>query len=241
MIQLSNSESRTLCKRVFTALDYPAGADSELADAIVWLAATGVYPLSRWAQWLSHLQLESEPADSDHSSSQFKSTLTITREFDLTSLLQASDALVGSCIQNESESELKYSEPKFWHLLLPLILKRSQFKFIFQLTSPPLRCVVLNGELWSNYQLANLKDWQETECCKVRCRGLHSDEVQSMFDRTGLEHHFSCESIRTLSSQRIEIDLRSFKVLKQKAAESFVPNSELSRSSGAGAEVDDSD
>ena len=39
---------------------------------------------------------------------------------------------------------------------------------------------------------------------------------------------------------RIEIDKGSFWTLKQKASASFVPNSELSRRNGAGAEVEDS-
>lgn len=240
VIELSNSESRTLCRRVFSALNYPAGADAELADSIVWLAAVEICPLLYWAEQLP--QLEFEPAKGTRviTSQPLASGLNLACDANLMVLVQAVDTLVAKVIQAESESELSYSNPKFARLLLPLILVRSQLNLAFQLNLAPFRCVVVKGELWSNAPLAALKAELETELCLVKCVHLESTAGLSMFKQSELEHHLNCQSIRTISSQRIRIDARSFQLLKQKAAQSFVPNSELSRSSGAGAEVDDS-
>ena len=63
---------------------------------------------------------------------------------------------------------------------------------------------------------------------------------KSDVEYSGLDLKFRTEEKSEFGSNRIEVDEGSFWTLKQKAAESFVPNSELSRRSGAGAEVDDS-
>ncbi len=238
MVRLSISESITLCRRVFSALPFPPGSGIELANAVVWLAAARAVPLRYFAELLPHLQ----SASSEPFSLEVSAAVRSYRIEDptLLHLLEVIDCLTSSAIRFQGRYIAVIAGCYYSSLLLPLALSRSQLGVSFKLDISALSIVIESGELWANMDPMAEEIWQKPEECTITGVSGGSESDRASFDRGGLSHHFSQEDLRTRSSQRIAIDKESYKLLKQKAAEAFVPNSDISRRSGAGAEVDDS-
>ncbi len=223
-VQLSNSECCTLTRRVLSALGFSPGADIEIGNALVWLAATDIFPLKYLADLLPELQRE--PA---------------TESLNILSLIETLDRLAAVAGSLDKACTARVKNSKVIALLLPLALARSKLNLCFLLQLPKSRIIIENGEIWSAEETFWTRDWQDSKEVLVVCVSNQMSLDVSLFDKTGLNWHFSQSKLQSLSSRRINIDFESLQILKRKAAESFVPNSDLSRGSGAGAEVDDND
>lgn len=223
-VQLSNSECCTLTRRVLSALGIPPGADIEIGSALVWLAATDTVPLKLLADLLPELQHESE-----------------THSFNALSLTETLDRLAAVAGSFNQACTARVNGSKVVALLLPLALARSKLDLCFRLQMPKSWIIIENGEIWTSEETFWTRDWQDSKEVLVVCVSKKLSHDLSLFDKTGLDWHFSHSKLQSLSSRRINIDFESLQKLKTKAAESFVPNSDLSRRSGAGAEVDDND
>lgn len=223
-VQLSNSECCTLTRRVLSALGIPPGADIEIGSALVWLAATDTVPLKSLADLLPELQQESE-----------------TDRFNILTLIETLDRLAAAAGSFDQACTARVNSSKVVTLLLPLALSRSKLGLCFRLQLPKSWIIIENGEIWTSEETFWTRDWQDSKEVLVVCVSNQLSGELSLFDKTGLNWHFSQSKLQSLSARRINIDLESLKILKTKAAESFVPNSDLSRRSGAGAEVDDND
>ncbi len=223
-VQLSNSECCTLTRRVLSALGIPPGADIEIGNALVWLAATDTVPLRFLANLLPELQREPE-----------------TESLKILSLIETLDRLAAGAGSLAKACTARVKNSKEIALLLPLVLARSNLDLCFLLQLPKSRIVIENGEIWTAEELFWTRNWQDSREVLVVCVPNQLSIDLSLFDKTGLNWHFSQSKLQSLSSRRINIDSESLQTLKKKAAESFVPNSDLSRRSGAGAEVDDND
>lgn len=223
-VQLSNSECCTLTRRVLSALGIPPGADIEIGNALVWLAATGTVPLNFLADLLPELQREPE-----------------TQSLNILSLIETLDRLAAVAGSLDKACTARVKNSKVIALLLPFALARSKLNLCFRLQLPKSGIIIENGEIWAAEESFWTRDWQDSKEVLVVCVSNQLSSNLSLFDKTGLNWHFSQTKLQSLSSQRINIDFESLQILKRKAAESFVPNSDLSRRSGAGAEVDDND
>ena len=223
-VQLSNSECCTLTRRVLSALGMPSGVDIEIGNALVWLAATDTVSLKFLADLLPDIQHESE-----------------TESFNILSLIETLDRLAAVAGSFDRACTAKVKSSKVVALLLPLALSRSQLGLCFRLQLPKSRIIIENGEIWAGEEMFWTRDWQDSKEVLVLCVSNKLSFDLSLFDKSGLNWHFSQSKLQNLSSRRINIDAESLQNLKRKAAESFVPNSDLSRRSGAGAEVDDND
>ncbi len=223
-VQLSNSECCTLTRRVLSALGIPPGADIEIGNALVWLAATDTVPLKFLADLLPELQREPE-----------------TESLNTLYLIETLDRLAAVAGSLNKACTARVENSKAIALLLPLALARSNLNLCFRLQLPNSRIIIENGEIWTAEESFWTRDWQDSKEILVVCVSNQLSVDLSFFDKTGLNWHFSQSKLQSLSSRRISIDLESIQILKKKAAESFVPNSDLSRRSGAGAEVDDND
>ncbi len=223
-VQLSNSECCTLTRRVLSALGMPPGADIEIGNALVWLAATDTVPLKFMADLLPEWQHESE-----------------TESFNILNLIETLDRLAAVAGSFDKACSARVKSSNAIALLLPLALSRSKLSLCFRLQLPESRIIIVNGEIWTSEETFWTRDWQNSKEVLVVCVSDQMSFNLSMFDKTGLNRHFSQTKLRNFSSRRINIDSETLQILKRKAAESFVPNSDLSRRSGAGAEVDDND
>lgn len=221
-VQLSNSECCTLTRRVLSALGIPPGADIEIGSALVWLAATDTVPLQLLADLLPKLQHESD-------------------RFNILSLIETLDRLAAVANSFDQACTARVNSSKVIALLLPLALSRSKLNLCFRLQLPKSRIIIENGEIWTAEETLWSRDWQGSKEVLVVCVSNQLSIDLSLFDKSGLNWHFSQSKLQSLSSRRVHIDLGSLQKLKRKAAESFVTNSDLSRRSGAGAEVDDND
>ena len=223
-VQLSNSECCTLTRRVLSALGIPPGADIEIGNALVWLAATDTVPLKFLVDLLPELQREPE-----------------TQCLNILSLIETLDRLAAFAGSLDKASSARVKKSKAIALLLPLALARSNLNLCFRLQLPKSRIIIENGEIWSAEKTLWIRNWHHSNEVLVVCVSNQLASDLSLFNKTGLNWHFSQSKLQSLSSRRINIDFESLQILKRKAAESFVPNSDLSRRSGAGAEVDDND
>jgi len=223
-VKLSNSECCTLTRRVLSALGIPPGADIEIGNALVWLAATDTVPLKFLADLLPELQRETE-----------------TQCHNILSLIETLDRLTAFAGSLDKASSARVKNSKAIALLLPLALARSKLNLCFRMQLPKSRIIIENGEIWTAEETLWTRDWQDSEEVLIVCVSNQLSIDLTLFDKTGLNWHFNHSKLQSLSSRRINIDFESLQILKRKAAESFVPNSDLSRRSGAGAEVDDND
>lgn len=225
---------------MFTALGFPAGSDTEIADAIVWLASMGIVSLSQLAESLPSLRYSADTDDSSHWLSCAEFEITMNPSIEHLLLTEVADALCASATRRNRPSRATIRNMQNAALLLPIALQRSLDRVRFEIVLSEIQIIIQNGQLWSNCDLENACDIQAKNFGVVICTGSGEMGGKSDFDYSGLDFKFRTEKTSEFGSNRIEIDEGSYWTLKQKAAESFVPNSELSRRSGAGAEVDDS-
>ena len=236
VIELSNSESRTLCKRVFSALQYPAGSDTEIADSFVWLAAMGLVPLSYLAESLSVLHYSPTGQIDDPS---VTADELLSNQHNLLSLIDTIDTLTAQTVQERQPGTATIAASNFAMLLLPLIVTRSRVNLVYQLDLLSSPVLATNGSLWSREELSGFNCDSSSKSGTLVCALNDSNAEGSVLDQGDFAFHLDQSQIETMSSRRITIDLDSYAILKQKAAESFVPNSEYSRTSGAGADTSD--
>ena len=225
---------------MFTALGFPAGSDTEIANAIVWLASMGIVPLSQLAENLPSLRYSTETDISFLWLSSAEFEITINPSIEHLLLTEVADILGACAVHQRRPIQATIRNMRNAALLLPITLQRSLDNVRFEIVLSDFRTIVENGQLWSNNDLENARDIQLMKIGVVTCSGSGELSGKSDVEYSGLDLKFRTEEKSEFGSNRIEIDEGSYCTLKQKAAESFVPNSELSRRSGAGAEVDDS-
>ena len=225
---------------MFTALGFPAGSDTEIANAIVWLASMGIVPLSQLAENLPSLRYSTDTDKSFRWFSSAEFEITINPSIEHLLLTEVADILGASVARQRRPIQATIRNMRNAALLLPITLQRSLDNVRFEIVLSDFRTIVENGQLWSNYDLENARDIQLIEFGVVTCSGSGEMSGKSDVESSGLDLKFRTGEKSEFGSNRIEVDEGSFLTLKQKAVESFVPNSELSRRSGAGAEVDDS-
>ena len=225
---------------MFTALGFPAGSDTEIANAIVWLASMGIVPLSQLAENLPFLRYSTDTDKSFRWLSSAEFEITVNPSIEHLLLTEVADILGACAARQNRPSRATTRNMRNAALLLPITLQRSLGNVRFEIVLSEFRTIVENGQLWSNYDLENACDIQLMKIGVVTCSGSGELSGKSDVESSGLDLKFRTEEKSEFGSNRIEVDEGSFLTLKQKAVESFVPNSELSRRSGAGAEVDDS-
>ncbi len=241
MVWLSHSESVTLCRRVFTALDYPAGADFELAKVIVWLAATRILPLRYFANSLPCLYYQATAVDSTpppNFAAHHSVEITIDN---LVCLIETIDLLTAYVIQRKERGRVNVSASNYLATLIPLALARADLGVTFRMIVADNCMVIAKQQIWADFNLRQVDFWRQQKNGVIDCAVTCSQAIPSAFNRVDLNEYYNPLVLQSVSSQRIAIDADSLHRLKNKASESFVPNSELSRRSGAGAEVDDND
>lgn len=226
---------------MFTALGFPAGSDSEIADAIVWLAAMRIVPLSHLAEHLPSLRYGPDTDDKIRSLPCVEFEVTVDQAIEHLLLIEIADALCACAIRHSCSTRATIRNMRNAALLLPIALRRSLENMRFEIKLSDFRAIVESGQIWTNFNLENADRLQLQSNGVVTCSSRGAIDGELDFKLSGLKLIFPAEGQSESGPIRIETKKDILWTLKQKATESFVPNSELSRRSGAGAEVDDSE
>ena len=241
-MDLSKSETSTLCLRYFSAVNLPPGADAEVAESVVWLASHG-YPV------LENLTQSVQEFNS------FQSIWTqLERESELGAVdvgelfcgawVAIADWLIARCAKSQSrEIQVRFRNVKDSYFFLPLLLGRSSQGFEFEIESTICQAVFSRGKFWTNTATDQMSFVGHTDTVSIRCARVYgSDQSESpQYFVVRSDMHLFGERPNEKERARIELADEVYWKLKKVAAKCFVPASDQSRQRGAGAEVDDSD
>ena len=156
---------------MFTALGFPAGSDTEIANAIVWLASMEIVPLSQLAENLPSLRYSTETDISFRWSSSAEFEITINPSVEHLILTEVADILGASVARQRCPIQATIRNMRNAALLLPITLQRSLDHVRFEIVLSDFRTIVENGQLWSNYDLENARDIQSNKFGVVTCSG----------------------------------------------------------------------
>ena len=234
-VSLSASEVRVLCRRIFFALDLPAGADIEVSESILWLQVHGFSALEQLHGDLPALQQNSYGSIRLTGDSDTQLTLDIQDDLGYFSLIESIDLICSRAFNSDDFAVASIQGVKNVLLMFPLMIRRSLNHLEFELNSGDCRAVCSAGKLWLNADCFKKVRVCGAETVTMRAARSQIAENLPSFDSDSLQLQADAEDLRT------RINFSVYRELKEAAAKSFVPSSEQSRSRGAGAEVDDND
>ena len=241
-MDLSISETKLLCRRVLSAAGTPAGVDSEAAEAIVWLASQGFPALEDL--FYSLPELKQDPGNARQLQFGHNESLNISLKSDsgYITLLQIIDSLCArSDFQESQNSRASIHDVGNLALLLPLMLRRSKDGYEFHMQWDTGRVVAEMGNLWLSAPIDRICDVKFNDRVDIQCTCLNNGNSDNPSSYSELKLEPFDEFRSATSRRRIQIADELYWDLKEAAAQSFVPASDLSRQRGAGAEVDDND
>ena len=241
-MDLSISETKLLCRRVISAAGTPAGVDSEVAEAIVWLVSQGFPALEDLFCSLPELKQDSRNARQLRFGHDESLNISLKSDSGYITLLQTIDSLCArSAFQESQDSHASIHDVRNLALLLPLLLRRSKDGYEFHMQWNTGQVVAEMGSLWLSAPIDRICDVKIDDRVDIQCTCLHNvgSGNPSNYSELSLEQFDEYQS--ATSFRRIQIADELYWDLKEVVAQSFVPASDLSRQRGAGAEVDDSD
>ncbi len=241
-MDLSISETKLLCRRVLSAAGVPAGVDSDAAEAIVWLASQGFPALEDLFCSIPELKQDSRNARQLQFGHDESLNISLKSDSGYITLLQIVDSLCArSALQESQNSCVSIHDVRNFSLLLPLLLCRSKDGYEFHMQWNTGQVVAEMGNLWMSAPIDRICGVKIDDRVDIQCTRLHNfgSGIPSNYSELSLESFDEYQS--AMSLRRIQIANELYWNLKEAAARSFVPASDLSRQRGAGAEVDDSD
>ena len=241
-MDLSISETKLLCRRVLSAAGVPAGVDSDAAEAIVWLASQGFPALEDLFCSIPELKQDSRNARQLQFGHDESLNISLKSDSGYITLLQIVDSLCArSALQESQNSCVSIHDVRNFSLLLPLLLRRSKDGYEFHMQWNTGQVVAEMGNLWMSAPIDRICGVKIDDRVDIQCTRLHNfgSGIPSNYSELSLESFDEYQS--AMSLRRIQIANELYWNLKEAAARSFVPASDLSRQRGAGAEVDDSD
>ena len=241
-MDLSISETKLLCRRVISAAGVPAGVDSEVAEAIVWLASQGFPALEDLFCSLPELKQDSRNARQLRFGNDESLNISLKSDSGYITLLQTIDNLCArSAFQESQNCRARIHDVRNLALLLPLMLRRSKDGYEFHMQWDTAQVVAEMGNLWMSAPIDRIRDVKFNDRVDIQCTRLHNvgSGNPSNYSELSLKPFDEYQSATSL--RRIQIADELYWNFKEVATQSFVPASDLSRQRGAGAEVDDSD
>ena len=239
-MELSRSESLTLCRRVLSASGLPPGSDEEAAELLVWLALRNYPALEELLDSLAHVDRTECRAVYTRALPQFAQLDGDRLSYDV--WITAIDWLAANCrLKSDEIKQIEILNVRVPGFFLPLLRQRSTLGFEFEAEVAAGTMVVSEGVVWMNFTLDQVESSMSivsVRCIYPRKRSPSSAPVH--FPLTPDMHEFGSLPTEGENS-RIEVDELVYWKMKALAAECFVPASEFSRQRGAGAEVDDSE
>ncbi len=240
-MDLSKSETLTLCQRFFSAVGLLPGVDNEVAESIVWLALRGYPSLVNLTQSIPESPQKSPIVKQLEKYSGTGSISVADKYYDV--WVEIADWLVASCgNSSRGESQVLLSNVRNPYFIVPTLLLRSSNGYEFSVEVASCQAVFSKGNLWTNSdpnELPFLENQDEMKICCIQIDAIDPKSPPQHF-KVSSEIQFASEQSIQKEISRIEVKDEIYWKLKEVAAKCFVPASEQSRQRGAGAEVDDS-
>ncbi len=240
-MDLSKSETLTLCQRFLSAVGLPPGVDNEVAESIVWLALRGYPSLVNLSQ--SNPEFPQKSSIVKQLEIYSGSGLISAADMHYETWVAIADWLVASCGNSRrGESQVQLSNVRNPYFAVPTLLLRSSHGYEFSVDVTSCQAVFSKGDLWTNSDANEFLFLEDEEAMKIHCVQLNEISLKSPPRHLNVrpELRFSGERLIQGENSRIDVDDEIYWKLKKVAARCFVPASEKSRQRGAGAEVDDS-
>ena len=238
-MDLSISETKLLCRRVLSAAGMPAGVDTETAESIVWLASQGFPALEDLFCSLAEFKQDSSNARQLQFGLGEGLNISLKSDSGYITLLQTIDSLCARSAFQDNHASIH--DVRNLALLLPLMLRRSKDGYEFQMQWDTGRVVAEMGNLWLSAPIDRIRDDNFNDRVDIQCTRLNNGNSGNPSSHSELKLEPFDEFRSATSRRRIQIADELYWDLKEAAAQSFVPASDLSRQRGAGAEVDDND
>lgn len=231
----SHAEAFRLCQRVLFALGFPAGADEDAAFALCAISNLGFAGLEKLHE--SVPQMRERPYAHVVADRRADGALHVNAAEDA-GFYAPSEIIDLACVhasRNPGENlTVHLSSLRFLQLLPAVAMIRSANEHVFEFRLGASRARVHKGNLWLSRELESLgRDFGSD--ATVRCRLADAPES------CALRSEDMNEVGKTAMGRRIHVDSHAWRGLKRVATEAFVPASAMSRSRGAGAEIDDND
>ena len=238
---LSQSESKVLCQRVFSALGFPAGADEDAAKAVTW---SSLWKFSCLEQLHADIQLLRKNSRSRLKVIEVSSEhrfLDAGLDNDYTSPIEGVDLLCANALVNSERGfSISVDGVRRLHNWLAVAVDRSCPDNAFVIKVGECLFATINRELFANVSLNQGRGCMRNSKLQMWCG--HSISIAP----AGLIQKQALKKLRTPdlgigAVNAIEVSEPTWHYLKSVARESFVPATEISRKRGAGAEISDND
>ena len=240
-MQFSEGELYRLCQRIFFALGFPAGADHDAAMIVKWLASHGFQSVAKLNSNLPKLR-----------ESPFKSCMwtlhdgvaqfDVSKDVGYFGVVGAMDLVCAEARRSKStQVSSQIHGVAIPENLLPLCRKWSFSNYRIEMECAPYHLVFENDRIWSNTPIDQLRFEHSNYSVLLECRFDTSNAYNSSEHVTGLELQNLEDYYDSKRTTGLNVDDEIWRNLKAVAFEAFVPESEISRRRGAGAEVDDSE
>ncbi len=241
-MDLSKSETLTLCQRFFSAVGLPPGVDNEAAESIVWLASRGYPSLEDLSQSIPELSQFPRISSIVRQLERYSySGLLSTKDMYYDTWVVITDWLVTNCgNSSRGECQVFLSDARNPYFALPTLLQRSSQGYEFNAEGACSQAVFSNGNLWMNSiasELPFLGNQDDVKICCAKINAINPKSLPQHF-KVSSEMRLAGEQLILMENSRIEVKDETYWKLKEVAAKCFVPASEQSRQRGAGAEVD---
>ncbi|MDE0308629.1 MAG: hypothetical protein OXI60_02195 [Acidiferrobacterales bacterium] len=239
-MDLSKSETMTLCQRFLSAVGLPPGLDNEVAESIVWLVLRGYPTLFDLAQSIPAIAQDSTI---DRRLDSYSGENFSAKDLYPDAWVAIADWLVVNCGKSPGESSrIQLSHVRYPYFLLPTLLQRSRQGYEFSAEGANSQVFFSNGSVWTNSGANELPFLESQDEMEIHCARISEIGYETLFQRfcIGSRMQLADDQLISAKNSRIDVGEEIYWRLKEVAAQCFVPASEQSRQRGAGAEVDDS-
>ena len=169
-MQLSCSETTTLCRRIFAGIGTPAGVDYEIAESIVWLESRGISILENLPKFLSNTDetenycLKMQPSESANID------MYLDDDGGFITLIPAIDNLIAT----SAKQEYGYSRSTIFHLkhiamIFPLLVRRSEVNYVFSFECGNIKSLINNKYIYLNDTLEFISKVTNDAPVRIQC------------------------------------------------------------------------
>lgn len=240
-MQFSEGELYRLCQRIFFALGFPAGADHDAAMLVKWLASHGFQSVVELHSNLPKLR-ESPFNSCVWTLHDGALRFDVSKDVGYFGVVGAMDLVCAEAQRRKSTQVLsQFQGVAVPENLLPLCRKWSLSGCLIEVECATYHLVFENGMIWSNTPMDRIQFEHPDHSVLLKCKFDSSNAYNSNGHATGLELQNLEDYYDSKRTTGLNVDDEIWRDLKAVAFEAFVPESEVSRRRGAGAEVDDSE
>ncbi len=242
LVHLSEAEVYRACQRAFFALGFPAGFDEDAGIGVAWLSSLNLGGLEHLSRAIPSLRKHPYYHISKAYDEAGKLLIDSHADSGFFSSVEAIDLL---CTE-ASDINLPYCESRienfsYPQLLIAVAVNRSILGYCFAISFDSIQIIVGKQHILSNYSIDDLGQVFENIDVEIRCSFGEFESFQYDACKDYLTELQTESYKKDVMKYRICVDAKVWHAIKLVAAESFVPATEVSRTTGAGAQIDDNE